>query len=214
VFCVFKAGVTKAPPRIIEYRSYKRYNKESFLQDLRNNNWSAAVDDNDINATVDNWCKCFTDIADLHAPISIKKMKVKGVNIPWMTAELSQAMQQRDHHLKKAQKTQSKTHWSAYGKYRCFVNKKVRECKSSYYENLMKENKNNPSGLWKTLNELTSRNLKSSAPISILTDGVEHKNTKSMSWQYIFYQYWNNFGKCDQTKMYAIPVSRKSTTWS
>jgi hypothetical protein len=43
VFCVFKAGVTKAPPPIIEYRSYKRYNKESFLQDLRNNNWSAAV---------------------------------------------------------------------------------------------------------------------------------------------------------------------------
>ena len=48
------------------------------------------------------------DIADMHAPI--KKMKVKGVNIPWMTAELSQAMQQRDHHLKKARKTQSKTH--------------------------------------------------------------------------------------------------------
>jgi hypothetical protein len=127
VFCVFKAGVTKALPCIIEYRSFKRYNKESFLQDLRNNNWSAAVDDNDINATVDNWCKCFTDIADLHSPI--KKMKVKGVNIPWMTAELSQAMQ-RDHHLKKAQKTQSKTHWSAYRKYRCFVNKKVCECKS------------------------------------------------------------------------------------
>ena len=101
MFCVFKAGVTKAPPRIIEYRSYKHYNKESFLQDLRNNNWSATVDDNDINATIDNWCKCFTDIADLH--VSIKKMKVKGVNIPWMTAELSQAMQPRDHHLKKAQ---------------------------------------------------------------------------------------------------------------
>ena len=66
---------------------------------------SAAVDENDINATVDNWCKCFTDVAD-----RLEKMKVKGVNIPWMTAELSQAMQQRDHHLKEAHKTQSKTH--------------------------------------------------------------------------------------------------------
>jgi hypothetical protein len=100
----------------------------------------------------------------MHAPI--KKMKVKGVNIPWMTAELSQAMQQRDHHLKKARKTQSKTHWSVYRKYRCFVNKKVRECKSQYYQNLIKENENNPSGLWKTMNELTSRNIKSSAPCS------------------------------------------------
>ena len=34
VFCVFKAGNTKAPPRIIEYRSYKHYNKQSFLQIL------------------------------------------------------------------------------------------------------------------------------------------------------------------------------------
>jgi hypothetical protein len=108
-------------------------------------------------------------------------MKVKGVNIPWMTAELSQAMQQRDHHLKKAQKNQSKIHWSAYRKYRCFVNKKVRECKSQYYENLIKENKNNPSGLWKTLHELTSPNIKSSSPRSIITDGVEHKHTKFMS---------------------------------
>ena len=79
VFCVIKADVTKAPPHIIEYRSHKRYNKEFFLQDRRKNNWSAAVGENDINATVDNWYKRFTDIADLHAPI--KKMKVKGVNI-------------------------------------------------------------------------------------------------------------------------------------
>jgi hypothetical protein len=57
----------------------------------------------------------------------------------------------------------------------------VRECKSQYYENLIKENKNNPSGLWKTLHELTSRNIKSSSPRSIITDGVEHKHTKFMS---------------------------------
>ena len=218
VFCVFKAGVTKAPPRIIEYRSYKRYNKESFLQDLRNNNWSAAVDDNGINATVDNWCKFFTDIADLYAPI--KKMKVKGVNIPWMTAELSQAMQQRDHHLKKAQKTQSKTHWSAYRKYRCFVNKKVRECKSEYYENLLKENKKNPSGLWKTLNELTSRNIKSSAPSSIITDGVEHKNTKSMS--SLFNKFFTSIGitlantikqKCMQSQSPGNPPPGVNSTF-
>ena len=31
-------------------------------------------------------------------------MKVRGISIPWMTAELSRAMQDRDYHLKKAQK--------------------------------------------------------------------------------------------------------------
>ena len=105
VFCVFKAGaclklvlgagvclkLPKSSPRTIEYRSYKHYNKPSFLQDLRDTNWTALLDERDTDATVNNLCQRFTDIADEHAPI--KKMKVKGVNIPWMTAELSQAMQ-------------------------------------------------------------------------------------------------------------------------
>ena len=158
---MFKAGITKAPPRIIEYRSYKHYNKQSFLQDLKYVNWSTLVDVNDVDSSVNSWCKCFTDLADMHVPI--KKMKVRGISIPWMTAELSRAMQDRDYHLKKAQKTQSQHHWSCYRKLRCLVNKEVCECKSKYYESLIRENRNNPSGLWKTLNELTSRNTHSTA---------------------------------------------------
>ena len=69
VFCVFKAGVPKAPPRGIEYRSYKHYNKQSFLQDLRDTNWTALLDERDTDATVNNWCQHFTDIADQHVPI-------------------------------------------------------------------------------------------------------------------------------------------------
>ena len=128
VFFVFKSGVPKAPPRTIEYRSYKHYNKQSFLQDLKDTDWSAVVDDSDINTTVNNWCKQFIDLAYQHAPI--KNMKVKGISIPWMTVEISQAMHDRNYHLKKAQKTQSKIHWSAYRKLRCLVNKQIREGKS------------------------------------------------------------------------------------
>ena len=88
---MFKTGVPKAPPRTIEYRSYKHYNKQSFLQDPRDTNWTALLDERNTDTTVNNWCQRFPDIADQQAPI--KKMKVKGVNIPWMIAELSQAMQ-------------------------------------------------------------------------------------------------------------------------
>ena len=124
VFCMFKAGVSKAPPRTIKYRSYKHYNKQFFPQDLRDTNWTASLDECDTDATVNNWCQRITDVFDQHAPI--KKMKVKGVNIPWMTAELSQTMQERDNHLKKAQKTKYANHWSSYRQRRCLVNRKVR----------------------------------------------------------------------------------------
>ena len=69
----------------------KHYNKQSFLQDPRDTNWTALLDERNTDTTVNNWFQRFTDIADQHAPI--KKIKVKGVNIPWMIAELSQAMQ-------------------------------------------------------------------------------------------------------------------------
>ena len=67
VFCVFKSGVPKALPRTIEYRSYKHYNKLSFLQDLKETAWSAVVNDSDIKTTVNNWCKQFINLAD-HQP--------------------------------------------------------------------------------------------------------------------------------------------------
>ena len=119
--------------------------------------------------------------------------------------------------LKKAQKTQSKTHWSAYRKYRYLVNKNL---KSQYYENLIKENKNNPSGPWKTLNELTSRNIKSSAPSSIITVGVEYKNTKSMS--SLFNNFFTSIGitlanaikqKCRQSQSPGNPPPGVNSTF-
>ena len=35
IFCVVKSGVTKAPGKTIEYRSFKNYSKEDFVNDLK-----------------------------------------------------------------------------------------------------------------------------------------------------------------------------------
>ena len=46
---------------------------------------------------------------------------------------------------------------------------------------MIRENRNNPSGLWKTLNDLTSRNTHSTAPSCIVSNGVETTNSQSIS---------------------------------
>ena len=51
---------------------------------------------------------------------------------------------------------------SRYKKLKNYVNKEMQKCKAEYYSNLISENKRNPSALWKTLNEITSR--KQSSP--------------------------------------------------
>ena len=40
VFCVMKGGVPKLPPKKFEYRSFKNYNKDAFINDLSQVPWS------------------------------------------------------------------------------------------------------------------------------------------------------------------------------
>ena len=81
IFCVIKSGVPKAPGRTIEYRSYKHYSKQEFLNDLRDIDWDRALNKDDIDFAVDDWNKLFTHVADSHAPI--RKSRIKEVRSPW-----------------------------------------------------------------------------------------------------------------------------------
>ena len=80
IFCVIKSGVPEAPGRTIEYRSYKHYSKQEFLNDLRDIDWDQALNKDDIDFAVDDWNKLFTHVADSHAPI--RKSRIKGVRSP------------------------------------------------------------------------------------------------------------------------------------
>ena len=80
VYCTLKAGAPKALPLVIEYRSYKHYNKERFLQDFRTTDWSPVYKTYDVNDAVNTWCAIYTSIADQHAPI--KSQRVKGLKTP------------------------------------------------------------------------------------------------------------------------------------
>ena len=52
IFCIVKSGVPKAPPGIIEGRSYRNYNRDAFLEDLRNIDWNSVTENNDIDSTI------------------------------------------------------------------------------------------------------------------------------------------------------------------
>ena len=71
--------------------------------------------------------------------------------------DLIQSVRNRDFHLKQAHKTNSNYHWKKYREIKNYINKQVKLCKSNYYQNLINVNKDNPAGLWKSLNEITAR---------------------------------------------------------
>ena len=67
-----------------------------------------------------------------------------------------------------------------YKKMKNIVNKEVKKCKAEYYSGLINKNKGNPSELWKTFNEITSK--KSNSTItSTEADGVLYTETNEIA---------------------------------
>ena len=79
VYFVLKSGVTKAPPRTIEYHSYKNFNANSFMADLNNVPWHITESADNIDDAVLIWNKLFSEVTDLHAPV--KRCRVNLNNL-------------------------------------------------------------------------------------------------------------------------------------
>ena len=182
IFCVIKSGVAKTGGnyRDINYRCFKRYDKVKFNRDLENANWSFLDSISDINTTLSTWCNLFSVIAEKHAPI--KSRRVKCINkAPWITPELTKLMRERDFHQKQAHKTNSEYHWVKFRQLRNFINNQIKLAKSKYYRDTINADKYNPSGLWKTLNELTSRNISGQNPSCIISEDEPVSDQKSIA---------------------------------
>lgn len=116
VFCVMKGGVPKHPPRKFEYRSFKNYNKTEFINDLNQVPWSVVDGVENVDDAVFLWERLFSEIANEHAPLKIKR--VKGSKTPWVTSKLAEMKRDKDYHFRKARSTNSTYHWGMYRKLR------------------------------------------------------------------------------------------------
>ena len=68
--------------------------------------WNMVDFNGEVHPAVEMWYTLFTDVANRHAPI--KKTRIKGAKIPWMTSDLKNAMRDRDfHHAKAIKRTQN-----------------------------------------------------------------------------------------------------------
>ena len=55
IFCVLKAGVTKAQPRTMEYRSYRQFDANAFNRDLNNVPWNVVYNEENIDDALFTW---------------------------------------------------------------------------------------------------------------------------------------------------------------
>ena len=130
------------------FRCFKQFNKESFLADLSQANFSAATQTTDPNAAAESLVNTLVSVVDKHAPL--RRKRVKYSTIPgWLTQEIKDAMHRRDLLKKKKQVVD-------YKKQRNAVSSMVKNAKKAYFDKLIKNDKD-ISQIWKAMNTLSHK---------------------------------------------------------
>ena len=151
VFAVKKAGICKAPAKIREIRSFKRYNKEQFFKDVADIPWSTVESFDDINDAASAWNSLFADVANRHTPI--KRLRTKGALKPWITNDLKELMAERVCAFKVAKRLGGQQQWDNCRKLKNFTNRKIKAMEAEYYKNLIKSAVG-PREMWHSLNSV------------------------------------------------------------
>ena len=140
----------------ISYRSFKNFDENKFIDDLKSTPWDIIKVFDDVNDIVETWSNLFCEIVDKHLPL--RQHRVKRKQQPkWLTADIIDAFKTRD-------RFKSLNNQEQYKIWRNKVNKMIKASKKRQYSEIINENVNNPSSVWKLFKELgaSKRNIGSS----------------------------------------------------
>lgn len=100
--------------------------------------------------------KLFCDVIDKHAPL--RRRATKTNYAPWLDKEIRALMSERNTAKATANQSDCPLDWARFRKLRNTVSK-LNKCKKKlYYQQKLKEAKNNSKMMWKTMNNITGRN--------------------------------------------------------
>ena len=114
IYAIHKHNTPKTDPKMIEFRQLKNFDREAFIDDIKETSFHVASLLEDRNEMWEVWKSLLLDIANKHAPI--RKRKVKSKSSPWISRKLRQKMRKRDFLKNQAVKQNSHQMWNYYKK--------------------------------------------------------------------------------------------------
>ena len=97
-------------PTYITTRSFKNYNKASFLEDISNAPWSVIGVFDDVEDNLNAFNTLFNQVLDQHAPVKTVKVRIRPC--PFINDNIRALMKTRDHWQKLARRTNDPAVWS------------------------------------------------------------------------------------------------------
>ena len=160
----------------IEYRNFKNFSQQKFVDDLHTVPWSVIDLFSDVDDKIETWNTLFTDVVNKHIPLVTRRVKNK--QLPgWMTRDILQQICVRD--KLKARAKNNVLARTMYKRVRNNVVKLISNSKSNYFKEKILENKSNTRNLWKLLKQTAPIKASSKTPTAIkvneehLTDPVK-----------------------------------------
>ena len=157
-------------------RDLSKFNKENFILDYSDKNWSEILqlDQHNVNLSMDSYLDHMNAILHIHAPNKkVNKYKLRFKIIPWITPALQKSITVKNHLLKKFincndSQTKEQLH-TRYKEYRNLLSSLLKRSKTNYYNHYFDINWNKIKNTWKGIKAILSIKPKPSDIPKILT---------------------------------------------
>ena len=192
IYVILKIERMKNRPKITSFRSFRRFNEESFRKELSESDWDEIVNTQSVDRAWDDFKQTFNNICNKHAPFKTVRKKVNGA--PWITEEYLSLARERDFFKRKhkitgeQEENKRQEYWKRYKYYRNKANNMNKKLKKIYYNSMIQKAGNDMKKTWKVMKELLA-NKKKSDNFDCLIDGDEIKNTEQLANE--FNKYFN-----------------------
>ena len=162
------------PARTMRKRSYKKFNPEDFLDDLRQADWLQVYQCLDVDDATSTFTNIFKAVLDKHAPWIIFQQRKRFV--PWLSKETENLMMTRDNLKKEALKLvtegrDSSIVWAEYKKLRNQVNNRRKFEEKNFKQEKLKKCSDSPAETWKTAKSFMGWKSSSGPPNQLMISG-------------------------------------------
>ena len=153
IYTVRKQKLPKSKARITEFRSFKNFDEEAFLSDLRAVPWDIAYVFDEIDEIWSHWVNLFMNVVDIHAPIKCRSLR--NNNLPWIDWSIQRQIRIRNRLYKLFRRLPTNENWIAYKSQRNKVTALKRRAVKDFCVVAASNSSNNSSGLfWKRMRPL------------------------------------------------------------
>ena len=112
VVTCFKNTFERLRPIYIQYRSYRNFDRNEFLSDLKNVSFEEALSSTNSEQAYEKFKELYSEIVDNHA--SLKQRVIRGNQAPFMSKDLSKQIMIRSRLRNKFNRHKTTQNWNAY----------------------------------------------------------------------------------------------------